>query len=35
MIIIKSKGCGIDFIKVKDNYSYLKDVLFLFIIYLL
>ena len=32
-VIIKNKECRVAFIKVEDNYLYLKDVLFLLFIY--
>ena len=34
MVIIKDKGCE-DVIKVQENYLFVKDILFVFIIYLL
>ena len=34
MVIIKNNGCKVDLIKVKNNYSYLKDALFFITVYL-
>ena len=35
MVIIKNKECIVTFIKVHYNFLYLKDILFVFIIYLI